>query len=143
MSRREAESRSLPVLATFVSYGVAGVPPTIMGVGPVYAVPKALALAGTTLASVDLFELNEAFASQAVHCASELNISPSKLNVNGGAIALGHPLGCTGARLVVSAVAEMGRRGGGLAVVSMCVGTGMGAAAVIEVEPRLEGRTKL
>ena len=143
MSRREAERRSLPVLATFVSYGLAGVPPTIMGVGPVYAVPKALALAGRTLESVDLFELNEAFASQAVHCAAELKVPPSKMNVNGGAIALGHPLGCTGARLVVSIVAELGRRGGGTGVVTMCVGTGMGAAAVIDVNPRPEGRTKL
>ena len=140
VSRSFALSRSLPILATVASFGLAGVPPTIMGVGPVYAIPKALSLAGVEMGDVDMYEINEAFASQACHCVDELGIEPSKVNVNGGAIALGHPLGCTGARLVVTLVSELGRRGGGTGVVSMCIGTGMGMACVLRVSPRGEGK---
>ncbi|GMH53553.1 hypothetical protein TrST_g6840 [Triparma strigata] len=136
MSRRMAESRNLPILAAFVSYAVTGVPPRIMGIGPATAIPAALKVAGKEVSDVDLFEINEAFASQAKYCVDFLKIPEEKVNVNGGAIAMGHPLGCTGARLVVTLVAELGRRGGGLGVVSMCVGTGMGAACVLKVERR-------
>jgi acetyl-CoA acyltransferase len=114
------------------SYQVAGVAPEIMGIGPVAAIPKALAHAGLKLEDIDLFEINEAFAAQAVYCVRELGIDPAKVNVNGGAIALGHPLGCTGARQLATLLAEMKRRGARYGVISMCIGGGMGAAAVIE-----------
>jgi acetyl-CoA acyltransferase len=104
-----------------------------MGIGPIEAVPKVLQKAGITLEQVDLFELNEAFAAQCVPIINELGIDPERVNVNGGAIALGHPLGCTGTKLTVSLIHELGRRGGGIGVVTMCVGGGMGAAGVIEV----------
>ena len=104
-----------------------------MGVGPVEAIPKALRMAGIELDQVDVFEINEAFASQCLHIIRALGIDESKVNVNGGAIALGHPLGCTGAKLTVSLVSELARRGGGYGVVSMCIGGGMGAAGVFEV----------
>jgi acetyl-CoA acetyltransferase len=138
MSRSLASSLSLPVLATFVSFAAAGVPPRLMGVGPVAAVPKALSLASLSVPDVDLWEVNEAFASQSLRCVSALGLPPEKVNVNGGAIALGHPLGCTGARQVVTLVSELGRRGGGVGVTTMCVGTGMGCAAVWKVERREE-----
>jgi acetyl-CoA acyltransferase len=111
---------------------VSGVEPEIMGIGPVEAIPAALALAGIGIDDVDLFEINEAFASQLVHVARTLEIPDDKLNVNGGAIAMGHPLGATGARLTTSLVAELERRGGRYGVVSMCIGGGMGAAGVFE-----------
>jgi acetyl-CoA acyltransferase len=120
-------------LARLVSYGVAGVPPRIMGIGPIYAIPKALAQAGMKLDQIDLFELNEAFASQSLAVVRELGIDQTKLNVNGGAIALGHPLGCTGAKLTVQLINELKERKQKYGIVTMCVGTGQGAAGVFEV----------
>lgn len=131
-SREVAEARGLPILGVLRSYQVAGVPPEIMGIGPVKAIPKALEKAGIGLGDVDLFEINEAFAAQAVYCVRELGIDPARVNVNGGAIALGHPLGCTGAKLTATLLYEMKRRGSRYGVVSMCIGGGMGAAAVFE-----------
>lgn len=134
MSREEAIKRKLPILGVFRSYAVEGVPPKIMGVGPVYAIPSALEKASLLTEDIDVYELNEAFASQAYYSIQALKLDPAKVNPNGGAIALGHPLGCTGARLVVSLLYEMRRERKRRGVVSMCIGTGMGAAAVIEVE---------
>lgn len=131
-SREVAEARGLPILAVLRSYQVVGVPPEIMGIGPVKAIPRALEKAGIGLGDVDLFEINEAFAAQAVYCVRELGIDPARVNVNGGAIALGHPLGCTGAKLTATLLHEMRRRGSRFGVVSMCIGGGMGAAAVFE-----------
>lgn len=135
MSREKAEELGLQPLATFRSFAVAGVEPELMGVGPVKAIPKALSAAGITLDDVDLFEINEAFASQCLHVIRELGLDEDKVNVNGGAIALGHPLGCTGTKLSISLIHELRRRGGGYGVVSMCIGGGMGAAGVLEVHP--------
>jgi len=133
LSRARAEALGLSSLATFRSFALAGVDPEIMGVGPVEAIPKALRMAGLSLGDVDLFEINEAFAAQAVHVVRALSLDPEKVNVNGGAIALGHPLGCTGTKLTATLVHELRRRGGGIGVVSMCIGGGMGAAGVFEV----------
>ena len=134
MSREEAMKRRVPILAVWRSYAVEGVPPRIMGVGPVYAIPSALEKAGVTKEDVDVYEINEAFASQAYYSIQTLGLEENKVNPNGGAIALGHPLGCTGARLIVTLLNEMRRERKRLGVVSMCIGTGMGAAAVLEVE---------
>lgn len=131
-SRDLAESRGLPILGFLRSYQVVGVDPDIMGVGPRYAIPKAVEAAGLSLDDVGLFEINEAFASQAIYCVRELGLGADRVNVNGGAIALGHPLGCTGARLVATLLHEMARRETRYGVVSMCIGGGMGAAAVFE-----------
>ncbi|GKS09915.1 3-ketoacyl-CoA thiolase [Paenibacillus chitinolyticus] len=133
MSRERAEELGLEPLAAFRSFALAGVAPEIMGVGPVEAIPKALKQAGITQDQVDLYEINEAFASQCVHIIRELKLDEAKVNVNGGAIALGHPLGCTGTKLTATLVHELRRRGGGYGVVSMCIGGGMGAAGVFEV----------
>ena len=133
MSRERAEALGLKPLAAFRSFAVAGVEPEIMGVGPVKAIPKALQMAGITMDEVKLFEINEAFASQCLQVIRELEIDEDKVNVNGGAIALGHPLGCTGAKLTATLIHELRRRGGGYGVVSMCIGGGMGAAGVFEV----------
>jgi acetyl-CoA C-acetyltransferase len=119
-------------LARIVSFGVAGVDPAYMGIGPVEAVPRALEAAGLELEQIDLIELNEAFASQVLACARELGIDQERLNVNGGAIALGHPLGCSGARLMTTLVHELRRRGGRYGVATLCVGVGQGLATVIE-----------
>lgn len=127
-----AREKGWPILGLLKSYQVAGVPPEIMGIGPVAAIPKAVKAAGLTLADIDLFEINEAFAAQAVYCVRELGIDPARVNVNGGAIALGHPLGCTGAKLVATLLHELRRRNARYGVVSMCIGGGMGAAAVFE-----------
>ena len=127
-----AKEHGWPILGYLRSYQVAGVAPEIMGIGPVAAIPRALARAGLTIADIDLFEINEAFAAQAVYCVRELGIDPAKVNVNGGAIALGHPLGCTGARQLATLLHEMKRRNARYGVISMCIGGGMGAAAVIE-----------
>jgi len=133
MSREKAEQLQLEPLATFRSFALSGVEPELMGVGPVKAIPKALAMAGITAGDVALYEINEAFASQCLHIIRELELDEEKVNVNGGAIALGHPLGCTGAKLSASLISELRRRGGGYGVVSMCIGGGMGAAGVFEV----------
>jgi acetyl-CoA acyltransferase len=131
-SRERAEREGWPVLGVLRSYQVAGVAPDIMGIGPVAAIPKAVAAAGLTLKDIGLVELNEAFAAQAWYCVRELGIDPNLVNVNGGAIALGHPLGCTGSKLTATLLHEMRRRGVRYGVVSMCIGGGMGAAAVYE-----------
>jgi acetyl-CoA acyltransferase len=133
MSRERAEALGLKPLATFRSFALAGVEPEIMGVGPVKAIPKALQMAGIPQDQVSLYEINEAFASQCVHIIRELGLPEDQVNVNGGAIALGHPLGCTGAKLSASLIYELQKRGGGFGVVSMCIGGGMGAAGVFEV----------
>lgn len=133
MDREKAESLGLKPLAKFRSFAVGGVPPEIMGVGPVVAVPKALKLAGLEVSDIDLFELNEAFASQSIQVIRELGLDEEKVNVNGGAIALGHPLGCTGARLTLTLIHELKRRNQQFGVVTMCIGGGMGAAGVFEL----------
>ena len=132
MSREKAEALGLTPLARFVGFAVAGVRPEIMGVGPIKAVPKVLERTGLSLDDIDLIELNEAFASQSLAVIRELEIDPEKVNVNGGAIALGHPLGCTGAKLTVQLVNEMKRRGSKYGMVTMCIGGGMGAAGIFE-----------
>ena len=131
-SRERAERAGLTPLARFVGYATAGVEPERFGVGPVPAIRKVLSRAGLTLDDIDLVELNEAFAAQALACLQELPIDPDKLNVNGGAIALGHPLGCTGAKLTTSLLYELARRQGRYGLVTMCVGGGMGAAGIFE-----------
>lgn len=133
MSEAKAEALGLKPLAEFLSFAAGGVPPEIMGIGPVVAVPKALKLAGLDMGAVDLIELNEAFAAQSIAVIKEMELPMEKLNVNGGAIALGHPLGCTGAKLTATAVHELKRRGGGHALVTMCIGGGQGAAGVLKV----------
>lgn len=133
MSERMVNELGLKPIARMVSYAVAGVPPRIMGIGPVEAIPKALKAAGLTLQDIDLIELNEAFASQSLAIIRELGLDQSKLNVNGGAIALGHPLGCTGAKLTVQIMNELQRRQGKYGMVTMCVGTGQGAAGIFEL----------
>ncbi len=135
MRRSRADALRLRPLARFVSFAVAGVDPDIMGVGPIKAVPKALQRAGMSMKDMDLIEYNEAFAAQVVAVMRELGMPEDKVNVNGGAIALGHPLGATGAKLTTQLVHELGRRGGGHGVVSMCIGGGMGAGGVFEVYP--------
>jgi enoyl-CoA hydratase/3-hydroxyacyl-CoA dehydrogenase len=136
MSRRKAAQLGLKPLAVLRSYYVGGCDPAIMGVGPAVAIPPALERAGLTADQVDVFEINEAFASQATYCVDKLGIDYNKVNPNGGAIAIGHPLGMTGARMTVDLIHELQRRGGGNGIVSMCIGTGMGAAAVWQVPPQ-------
>ncbi len=135
MSREKAEALGLKPLARFVSFAVAGVEPDIMGIGPVKAIPKALQRAGLTLDQIDLIEFNEAFAAQVLAVMRSLGMPEEKTNVNGGAIALGHPLGATGAKLTAQLISELSRRGGGYGLVTMCIGGGMGAAGVFEVYP--------
>ncbi|MEO6393423.1 MAG: acetyl-CoA C-acyltransferase [Pyrinomonadaceae bacterium] len=132
MSDEKARELGVPPLARFVAYATAGCPPEEMGIGPVFAIPKALKLAGLTLDQIDVIELNEAFAAQSLAVIKTLGLDPSKVNVNGGAIALGHPLGCTGAKLTASIIRELERRDGRYGLVTMCVGGGMGAAGIIE-----------
>ncbi|MGH2360742.1 MAG: acetyl-CoA C-acyltransferase [bacterium] len=132
MSSEKAARLGVKPLAAFRSFAVAGVPPEIMGIGPLEAIPKAVRLAGLTLAKVDLIELNEAFASQTLAVMRQLNLDAEKTNVNGGAIALGHPLGCTGAKLTATLLYEMQRRKARYGIVTMCIGGGMGAAGVFE-----------
>ena len=133
MSEEMVKELNLEPIARMVSYAAAGVEPRIMGIGPVKAIPKALAKAGLTLNDIDLIELNEAFASQSLAVIRELGLNQDIVNVNGGAIAMGHPLGCTGAKLSVQLFDEMKRRGNKYGIVTMCVGTGQGAAGVYEV----------
>ncbi len=132
MSRAKAEALGLTPLVRFISFGLGGVPPEIMGIGPIVAIPKALKLAGMSLEDIDLFELNEAFAAQSLAVIRELGMDPEKVNVNGGAIALGHPLGGTGAKLTTQIVHEMHRRDVQFGMVTMCIGGGMGAAGIFE-----------
>jgi len=132
MSRDKAKSLGLSPLGVFRAFVTVGVDPALMGIGPIPAVRKLLAKTGLTIHDIDLFEVNEAFASQAVYVQRTLEIPDDKLNVNGGAIALGHPLGCTGAKLTATALHELARRGGRYAVVTMCIGGGMGAAGLFE-----------
>lgn len=133
MDREKASSLGLLPMAKFRSFAVAGVPPEIMGIGPVAAIPKALKIAGLELSDIGLFELNEAFASQSIQVIRELGLDEDKVNVNGGAIALGHPLGCSGAKLTLTLLHEMKRRNQQFGVVTMCIGGGMGAAGVFEL----------
>ncbi|MBZ4220913.1 acetyl-CoA C-acetyltransferase [Bacillus wiedmannii] len=133
MDREKAVSDGMKPLAKFRSFAVAGVPPEVMGIGPIAAIPKALKLAGLELSDIGLFELNEAFASQSIQVIRELDLDEEKVNVNGGAIALGHPLGCTGAKLTLSLIHEMKRRNQQFGIVTMCIGGGMGAAGVFEL----------
>ncbi|MDQ6634376.1 MAG: thiolase family protein [Gemmatimonadota bacterium] len=133
MRRANADALGLKPLARFVSFAVAGVDPDIMGVGPIKAVPKALARVGMKMSDLDLIEFNEAFAAQVLAVVRELGMPEDKVNVNGGAIALGHPLGATGSKLATQLIHELARRGGGLGMVTMCVGGGMGAAGIFEV----------
>jgi acetyl-CoA acyltransferase len=133
MSSDRAKELGLKPMARFVAYATAGVSPDVMGIGPVFAIPKALKIAGLKLEDIDLIELNEAFAAQALSVIKELGINQDKVNVNGGAIALGHPLGCTGAKLTATILSEMRRRSARYGMVTMCVGGGMGAAGIFEL----------
>lgn len=132
MSDERAKQLGIKPLARFVSYATAGCLPEEMGIGPVYAIPKALKLAGLTMDDIDVIELNEAFAAQGLSVMKLLEMNPEKVNVNGGAVALGHPLGCTGAKLTASIIQELIRRNARYGMVTMCVGGGMGAAGIIE-----------
>ena len=132
MSDDRARALGLQPLARFVAFATAGVEPERFGIGPVPAIRKVLKMAGLSLDQIDLVELNEAFAAQAIACLRELPSIPARLNVNGGAIALGHPLGCTGAKLTATLLHEMRRRGSRYGMVTMCVGGGMGAAGIFE-----------
>lgn len=132
MSAERAKAIGATPLARFVGFAVAGVAPELMGIGPVAAIPKVLAQCGLKLEDIDLFELNEAFAAQSLAVVRELGIDPAKVNVNGGAIALGHPLGCTGAKLTATVISELRRRKGRYGMVTMCIGGGMGAAGIFE-----------
>lgn len=133
MDREEAEAQGLKPMAKFLSFAVGGVPPEIMGIGPTVAVPKALKIAGLSIEDIDLWEINEAFASQSIQVVRELGIDLEKVNVNGGAIALGHPLGATGSILTLKLIHELKRQGKKYGVVTMCIGGGMGAAGVFEI----------
>lgn len=133
MSEKMMKELNIEPIARLVSYAVVGVEPRIMGIGPVDAIPKAIKMAGLKQSDINLFELNEAFASQSLAVTRELQLNPELVNVNGGAIALGHPLGCSGAKLSVQIMNELKKRGEKYGVVTMCVGTGQGAAGVIEM----------
>ena len=132
MSEEKAAQSGIRPLARFVAFAVVGVPPELMGIGPIVAIPKALNIAGLSLNDIDLIELNEAFAAQSLVVIRELDLDEEKVNVNGGAIALGHPLGCTGAKLATQLIHEMSRRKSRYGLVTMCIGGGMGAAAIFE-----------
>lgn len=132
MTRAKAEHLGLKPLVRFIAYAVGGVAPEVMGLGPIVAVPKALKLAGLSLKEIGLIELNEAFAAQSLAVFRELNLDPEITNVNGGAVALGHPLGCTGAKLTTQLIYEMKKRDVQFGMVTMCIGGGMGAAGIFE-----------
>jgi acetyl-CoA acyltransferase len=132
MSDTRASEIGATPLARFVAFNYSGCLPEEMGIGPIYAIPKALKQAGLTLDQIDLIELNEAFAAQSLAVIKTLGIDPQRVNVNGGAIALGHPLGCTGTKLIASLIREMKRRGSRYGMVTMCVGGGQGAAGIFE-----------
>lgn len=133
MNRKKAEERGIRPIARYLGFAVCGVEPAYMGIGPIMAVPKVLRKTGLTLADIDVIELNEAFGSQAIACIDELGLDPAKVNPNGGAIAMGHPLGATGAMLTCKVLSELERTGGRYGMVTMCVGGGMGAAAIFEM----------
>jgi acetyl-CoA acyltransferase len=133
MSSERAAQLGIAPMGKFVAFAYAGCDPEEMGIGPIYAIPKVLKMAGLSLEDIDLFELNEAFAAQSLAVLKVLGIDPAKVNVNGGAIALGHPLGCTGAKLTAAILREMPRRKAKYGIVTMCVGGGMGAAGIFEV----------
>jgi acetyl-CoA acyltransferase len=133
MSDARAKALGLAPLARFVAYATAGCPPEEFGIGPVFAIPKALKLAGLSLADIDVIELNEAFAAQSLAVIQQAGLDPARLNPNGGAIALGHPLGCTGAKLTATIIRDLQRRKGRYGMVTMCVGGGMGAAGIFEL----------
>ncbi|POZ55120.1 3-ketoacyl-CoA thiolase [Lysinibacillus sphaericus] len=133
MDREEAEKQGMTPMAKFLGFAVGGVPPEVMGIGPIVAVPKALEIAGLSIEEIDLWEINEAFASQSLQVVRHLGIDQEKVNVNGGAIALGHPLGATGAILTLKLIHELKRQGKKYGVVTMCIGGGMGAAGVFEI----------
>jgi acetyl-CoA acyltransferase len=132
MSAAKAKELGIQPLARYLAFATAGYKPEEMGIGPVYAIPKALKMAGLKLSDIDVIELNEAFAAQSLSVMKEAGLDPEKVNPNGGAIALGHPLGCTGAKLTASVIRELKRRGGRYGLVTMCVGGGMGAAGIFE-----------
>ena len=133
MSKEKAESLGIKPIAKFVAFAVAGVDPALMGIGPIKAVPKVMKLTGLTVDDMDVIELNEAFAAQAIPCKEALGFPDDKLNPNGGALALGHPLGATGAILTCKAISELERNGGKYGLITMCIGGGMGAAGIIEM----------
>jgi acetyl-CoA acyltransferase len=132
MSADRAIAIGAKPLARFVAFATAGCPPEEMGIGPVFAIPKALKLAGLKLEQIDVIELNEAFAAQSLSVIQQAGLDPAKVNPNGGAVALGHPLGCTGAKLTASILRELDRRKARYGLVTMCVGGGMGAAGIFE-----------
>src|SRR5215468_4389866 len=132
MSAERAAQLGIKPLARFIAFAYAGCDPEEMGIGPVYAIPKALKLAGLALDQIDIIELNEAFAVQSLSVIKQLGLDPNRVNVNGGAIALGHPLGCTGAKLTATLLQELKRRNARYGMVTMCVGGGMGAAGIFE-----------
>jgi 3-oxoadipyl-CoA thiolase len=134
MEESEAESRGLHLMARYIASAVAGVEPHTMGLGPIPATRKVLDRAGLVVGDVDLVELNEAFASQSLACIDGLGLDPERVNVNGGAIALGHPLGCTGAKILTTLIHELRRRGGGIGLATMCIGVGQGIATLVEVD---------
>ena len=134
MRRSKAKALGVAILGRFLGFATVGCPPEVMGVGPVYAIPAVLQQTGLSVKDIDVFELNEAFASQALYCIRTLKLPLDKVNPSGGAIALGHPLGATGARQIATILRELSRQRARYGVVSMCIGTGMGAAAVIENE---------
>ena len=135
MARRDvAVANGCRIIGRINAFAVAGVPPKVMGIGPAFAIPAALQNCGLTINDIDIFEVNEAFASQATYCVKKLGIPMEKLNPKGGAIALGHPLGMTGSRMIVTLMTELERTQKRFGIVSMCIGTGMGAAGVFERE---------
>ena len=135
MARRDVANRlGCRIIGRVVSFAVAGVPPKIMGIGPAYSIPAALSKCGLTVNDIDIFEINEAFASQATYTVNKLGVPREKLNPKGGAIALGHPLGNTGSRMICTLMTELERTQKRFGVVAMCIGTGMGAAGVFERE---------
>jgi acetyl-CoA acyltransferase len=132
MSAERARALGIQPLARYVAFATAGYKPEEMGMGPVYAIPKALKMAGLKLSDIDVLELNEAFAAQALAVINEAGLNPERVNPNGGAVSLGHPLGCTGAKLTASILRELKRRRARFGIVTMCVGGGMGAAGIFE-----------
>jgi acetyl-CoA acyltransferase 1 len=134
MRRAKAQELGLPILGKFVTSATVGVPPNVMGIGPAFAIPQAAKQAGIKVSDLEIIELNEAFASQAVYCIEYLKLDPAIVNPKGGAIAIGHPLGCTGARQVATLLPELKRQNKRIGAISMCIGTGMGMAAIIERE---------